>query len=331
MPILVMVTMITLFSCNKEENLNSQIDGYEEKGYYPASKELAKQEVLEFLKTTKTYNSAIAKTNTSYQDREPSEGKWVMEGASNYLTNTNFSRVSSDTIIKIDVDVNNLLDTDGVIKMKGTDMSSKFDNVFSQLGNYATSSGKFAKLVDVNIKQVDINKTALEVQAVFGQNDENSSANAWPTTGLDIFTSAQTLEDSLNNYLYATVGTTTNSNGTISTGTWFSNVNIISNTAIGEWNQSNYGCSNCLWSNVGSGHPLDGNTNCFPPSAYDTYFNRGITLMNNVKNASATGASYVTGVIECDYEASIITGNSNCSSSGRHIITSIIVGVGNAY
>jgi hypothetical protein len=328
---------MALFSCSKDD-ISNQENNFTEKDYYPGTQELAKQEILEFLQTTKTFNNSTAKSTSTYQDREPSEGKWVMEGASNYLTNNNLSGTSSDTIIKIDIDVENLLATDGTIKMKGTDMSSKFDNIFSQIEAYATSTGKVAKLVDIEIKQVDASKTELIVRAIFGQQGGGNVLSQYPN-GLFPFEVFELYEPDLlaelgsnpNNFYtnidfgfifpYTFISDVTNPNYTPQqdmTSPLF-NTNL---PQCGQYNntQDCRVCFDCLW--AGQINPISGT---WSSATSDYYYQGTKTVVQNFMN----NGNYETRLLNIDIEYN--TWVCGCSNGGWEQISNMMLGKGNSY
>lgn len=158
---------IIMFSCNKENELPQKIN-YVDTDYYPGSNEKVKEEILEFLALTKTYNNAIAKTNLLGLNKTPSEGKWLMEGASNYLSNVNLDLVT-DTVIEFEIEIDNLLSNDGSILMDGADMVTEFDNLHLDINSVGNSIDKTAKIVDYEITEVTTNSTTIGIKTVYGK------------------------------------------------------------------------------------------------------------------------------------------------------------------
>lgn len=162
-----MLFSITLFSCSKENTSTNA--KYVDKDYYPGTQELAKQEVLEFLQTTKTYGQAMAKTTTTYQDRELSEAKWVMEGASNYLTNVNMQNIDGEVSVQNYEYEFDLLNVNSDIYIKGEDMTTKFDNLFIDVETYKLLNNTKAYVVDFEIKLVSESKATLSSTVLFSE------------------------------------------------------------------------------------------------------------------------------------------------------------------
>lgn len=180
-------TTMIIFSCNKEHEIQKEIN-YIDTDYYPGSKEKVKEEILEFLSATNTFNNSIAKTNLLGLDRNPSEGKWLMEGASNFLTNINLN-LSTDTVIEIEIEIDNLIANDGSILMKGTDMVTEFDNLHNNITDIENTIGKTAKILDYEINTVSSLKTTIKIKTIYGklQNLLNSSTYTNDMNPIDLF------------------------------------------------------------------------------------------------------------------------------------------------
>ena len=171
-------TTMMIFSCNKENGIEKETN-YVDTDYYPGSSEKVKEEILEFLAATNTYNNAIAKTNLLGLNRNPSEGKWLMEGASNFLTNVNLN-LGTDTVIEIDIEIDNLIANDGSILMDGADMVAEFDNLHNNIASIENTIGKTAKILDYEISTVSSLRTGIKIKTIFGLNLDLLTLNEYP-------------------------------------------------------------------------------------------------------------------------------------------------------
>lgn len=175
--ILLTVMIMIQYSCTKETNID---DTYIVTDYYPGSQELVKKEVLSFLNFTIFNKNSSYKTNTEFEDTDPSEGSWVMEGASNYIVNVNIY-LKTDTVIDLIIEVENFLDSNEKIKMKGGHMVSVFNQLHNELLTIEESLDKLTRLIDYEIKEVSPSKTTINVSAVFGSvENEGSGYSSYP-------------------------------------------------------------------------------------------------------------------------------------------------------
>lgn len=315
---IITLLILVLASCSKDAKIEiKEVEKYN--NYNPSN---AKQEVLDFLKTTKTYNNLNAKTSTTYPDREIGEAKWVMEGASNYLQNTNLA-LKNDETIKYDITIDNKTSSNGVLMMDGSDMSNKFDYVFSQVQAHKNSTGKDAKLIDYKIISADNSKSTIEVYAVYGISNGGGLATSWPTASITTQQVAQLYTDSINNEVtHTSVGSTNNGNGTVNQGFWYSSVSILSTYVLptqswGGAGVNEIGVGNLYFTQMGSNSPT-----IFPNNLLPQYFLSTKSEINSQINSFYVNPGFVVGLISCNMDWGYIP------ADGRtfHVITEIITG-----
>jgi len=174
-----LASSMLFFACNKETEIQTEAN-YVETNYYPGNSENVKQEILYFLNKTFTYNQAIAKTSAIQLNIDPSEGKWLMEGASNYLSNTKL-HLKTDTIVKFEMEIANVVTEDGVILMDGADMINEFDNFHTEVSNLESIIGDSAKIMDYEIIDVTNTTTSISIDTYLGlPNGDHPTASNYP-------------------------------------------------------------------------------------------------------------------------------------------------------
>ncbi|MBP7273230.1 MAG: hypothetical protein KA974_05290 [Saprospiraceae bacterium] len=146
--------------------------------YLPSTEEEIRSKVNTFL------SFANSNSRNSFDNTEISEGKWLLEGSLNYLENVNLNPAIPIVEFKdFQIEIDNITEN-GQLKMTGSDMTNKFNAVLQQIHDYEVATNAVASIVDVNVIQLDQNKSTLVVKVGFSKQSNNLTS--WFVAGLDI-------------------------------------------------------------------------------------------------------------------------------------------------
>ena len=150
---------MAIFSCGKEATIEPV---FVEKPFFKTS-EKATASVIEFLNYTDFTETTL---RSDFPDTEVNEGIWLLEASANYVDNVNLS-YESDVTINYNLSIVNIIDN-GIIKMSGADMTSKFDQLQSIISTEEQTNGRTAKIVDFELQSVSNQQTDLNIGVVYG-------------------------------------------------------------------------------------------------------------------------------------------------------------------
>lgn len=295
------------------------------KPYFPQSLEAAKTEMLDFLATTQYAPPNRAKTETDYPDRTPTEGLFVLEGSANYLKNNNLSlRQTADTTYTLAV---NNTTTNGELKMSGTDLTAKFNQLFDNITAYETTTEQTAMLADATLKTIDNTTTQLDIKVVYGR----AKGSGIALSSYTFEDAADIVTDAVNaNYCQSISGGST-------VGCWFGLVNSIPDgTAIYNYD---YWLSWQTYITTGAYMPMGNYDLCLPHS---TSNNLPIQTINTEIGCIVNGLlpyyiensdiyAYYSSLFAVDVASVVVDVEVIPGLVRGHKITEINIGIGIAY
>lgn len=165
-----------LIACTKDVETAAVENSYEIKEYYPTTKEEVTPMVKNFLRHTESYNEQVAKTDLGdFPDTDPNEAMWLMEGASNYLSEYDGKRFEEMEATFYAISVENVLDADG-LKMKGTDMVNKFDDFHTLV---ETDFVEKPSIIDYQIVSVSDELTMIEASVIHSKPRTGPGCNTY--------------------------------------------------------------------------------------------------------------------------------------------------------
>jgi len=287
---------------------------------------IATEKVLSFLNKTQTFTGSQSRSE-SFPDVDIAEGKWLLEVSSNYVSNTNLGLKSQESV-SYSLQVENVNTAEGV-KMRGDDMVSKFDELYSQLGSYESNNGRNVKYLDVQISAVSDATTSIAATVKYGSLGEAISSNV--TESLNIFDAAEYLEEKINEEYYQSISS---QNGLVISGVWFASVTIFSTLPSDGFfinsPEEGYFFSTAV--------PLQANTSpyCYPTDLLDLYMPLQVNAMQTYIDEQAPGVQ--TELFNCNYYVSYLPDaidepiyDCPIILGGRHIINELTYGIGLAY
>jgi len=187
--------VFNLVSCTKQSdtdllqtqiNIENQNELIQE--YYAPDGVDVNAKVLSFLTKTETYSIANNQQKLAdFEDTEANEAMWLMEGASNYLSNENLNNNADPENEKLEytINVTNTTDANGNILMVGSDMITKFDQIHNDIDAYTVANNKTASVVNYELTNLNSNESEISVKAVLALVNQNNNLPPVPNT-LDV-------------------------------------------------------------------------------------------------------------------------------------------------
>ena len=173
--------LFNLVSCTKEkvdnlpvvENQNELI-----KEYYAPDGVDVKAKILSFLTKTETFNlESNQQRLADFEDTEVNAAMWLMEGASNYLSNANLGNEADpdNEVLTYSITVANTVDGNGDIAMVGSNMITQFNQLHNNINTTANTNNKVAMLIDYELIGLNTNQSEIGVKAILSESAQNSN------------------------------------------------------------------------------------------------------------------------------------------------------------
>jgi len=213
----------------------------------------------------------------------------------------NLDNVDADNTVTFTVNVTTSVNGND-IEIDGAEMTSTFDDIQDQIDSIELATGLTAELVDYELISVSNTSAQINVSVLIGSATPvgGGAATAWPAGNTDICLAATILQDSINRSLdaYNLLH--------FGTGTWYTNVNVITgwpNKPAGPSNHSgsgfpfnDYNCTDCLFYTL---HPYAVSYK-LPNNKFTYFHNKGIDLVNKIRVANAPLVAN-SATISCEY------------------------------
>jgi|GEM_PF-3441779 len=138
-----------------------------------------------------------ANLRNSFEDIEVNEGRWLMEGTANYLKNINLSDHQQDHYKTYSFSISNLVDN-SELKMNGSELTSVFDNLISQISDEEIATGTKAIVADIDLLSISDVESSLLFKVLYGKGNPTVEA---PFSMISWIDASYTISTNCNVYL----------------------------------------------------------------------------------------------------------------------------------
>jgi hypothetical protein len=142
---------------------------FTEKPYNLTSEAVIKAKVSTFVE----HLTSNVPERTPFPNTEVNEAKWDLEAAANFLYNDNLGEKEITETQTFTLSIPNITEG-GVLKMVGTEMTTKFSEILAQISTYETQTGTVGTFADFKIEQVSATSSQITATIAFAKDTQNA-------------------------------------------------------------------------------------------------------------------------------------------------------------